>query len=328
MRNVTRPLGEALTKMPVCHDPSLAGMTAGPGFGITRDVHLLPHKRSAWTFFGERLHELATVATKLLATRADQLPPDVEEAVAGLQALSLEFAPADRSWNAEAELGEFRSLEAGQEPGIKPAVNGPLLVKNVERFTNAKGEALPTSPEMALCRCGGSKNKPFCDGTHARRGFTSERGPKHTPDGVKDFPGEEITVHFNKLQCSAAGECAAGLPSVFHHGGVVRIATGQPWIQPDREDAEQIIDVIRRCPSGALRYTWKGETGPGHTEPPGIRIRRDGPYEVEGEIPLRTSFWCEGATRQIYALCRCGASRNKPFCDGSHFRVKFKDEKN
>ena len=328
MRNVARPLGEALTKMPVCHDPALAGRTAGPGFGITRDVHLLPHKRSAWIFFGERLHELASIGTKLLATRADQLPPDVEEAVAGLQALSLEFAPADRDWNAKAELGEFRSIEAGQEPDIKPSVNGPLLVKNVERFTNSKGEALPTSPEMALCRCGGSKNKPFCDGSHARRGFTSERATKHTPDGVKDFPGKEITVHFNKLQCAAAGECAAGLPSVFHHGGVVRIATGQPWIQPDREDAEQIIDVIRRCPSGALRYTYKGETGPDSTEPTGIRIRRDGPYEVEGEMPLRTTFWNEDATRQIYALCRCGASGNKPFCDGSHFRVKFKDEKN
>ncbi len=328
MRNVARPLGEALTKMPVCHDPALAGRTAGPGFGITRDVHLLPHKQSAWTFFGERLHELASIGTKLLATRADQLPPDVEEAVAGLQALSLEFAPADRDWNAKAELGEFRSIEAGQEPDIKPSVNGPLLVKNVERFTNSKGEALPTSPEMALCRCGGSKNKPFCDGSHARRGFTSERATKHTPDGVKDFPGKEITVHFNKLQCAAAGECAAGLPSVFHHGGIVRIATGQPWVQPDREDAEQIIDVIRRCPSGALRYTYKGETGPDSTEPTGIRIRRDGPYEVEGEMPLRTTFWSEGATRQIYALCRCGASGNKPFCDGSHFRVKFKDEKN
>lgn len=328
MRNVTRPLGEALTKMPVSHEPSLAGMTAGPGFGITRDVHLLPHKQSAWIFFGERLHELANVATKLIATRADQLPPEVEEAVAGLQALSLEFAPADRSWNADAELGEFRSIEAGQEPAVKPTVNGPLLVKNVEQFTNSKGEALPTSPEMALCRCGGSKNKPFCDGTHARRGFTSERSAKRTPDGVKDFPGEEITVHFNKLQCCAAGECAAGLPTVFHHGGAVRIAMGQPWIQPDREGAEKIIDVIRRCPSGALRYTYKGETGPDHTEPPNIRICRDGPYEIQGVVPLRTSFWSEDATRQIYTLCRCGASSNKPFCDGSHFRVKFKDEKN
>lgn len=77
-----------------------------------------------------------------------------------------------------------------------------------------------------------------------------------------------------------------------------------------------------------MRYTYKGETGPEHREPPSIRIRRDGPYEIQGVVPLRTSFWSEDATRQIYTLCRCGASRNKPFCDGSHFRVKFKDEKN
>jgi len=306
----------------------MAGKTAGPSFGITRDVHLLPHKRSAWTFFGERLHELATVATRLFATQANQLPSEVEEAVAGLQTLALQFAPADRSWNAQAEIGEFRSIEVSRQPSIKPALNGPLLVTNVETFTDSKGEKLPTSPEMALCRCGGSKNKPYCDGTHARRGFTSERDPKHTPDGVADYPGARITVHFNKLQCSAAGECASGLPSVFHHGDVVRIALGRPWVQPDREDAERIVEVIRRCPSGALRYTRGGEDGPDHTEPPSIRIRRDGPYEVRGQIDLRTSFWCEGATRQIYALCRCGASRNKPFCDGSHWRIKFSDERN
>lgn len=328
MRNVTRPLGEALTKMPVSHDPLLAGKTAGPGFGITRDIHLLPHQRSAWTFFGERLRELATVATKLLATRGGQLPPEVEEAAAGLQALSLEFAPADRRWNAEAELGEFREIESGQDAAINPVVNGPLLVRNVERFTNSKGEALPTSPEMALCRCGGSKNKPFCDGTHARRGFTSERATEHTPDGVKHFPGKDITVHFNKLQCAAAAECVSGLPTVFHHGGVVRIATGQPWVQPDRDSAENIVEVIGRCPSGALRYTYKGETGPVSDAPPGIRIRKNGPYEVKGSVPLRTTFWNEEATHRIYTLCRCGASRNKPFCDGSHHRIKFTDDKN
>lgn len=328
MRNVTRPLGEALTKMPVSHEPSLAGKTAGPSFGVTRDVHLLPHKRSAWTFFGERLRDLATTATQLFATRASQLPSEVEEAVAGLQALSLQFAPTDRSWNAKAELGEFRSIEADQQPNIKPSINGPLLVTNVERFTNSKGEALPTSPEMALCRCGGSKNKPYCDGTHARRGFRSERDLKHTPDGVANYPGAQITVHFNKLQCAAAEECSKGLPSVFRHGDAVRIAMRRPWIQPDREDAERIIEVIRRCPSGALRYTREGETGPDHAEPPSVRIRRNGPYEVRGQIPLRTSFWCEGATRQIYSLCRCGASKNKPFCDGSHWRIKFSDEEN
>ena len=139
MTNVLRPLGEALTKMPAGHGHRLAGKTAGPGFGYNRDIHLLPHKRSAWVFFGERLRELATVATGIIASQTGRLPVEVEEAVAGLQALSLQFAPADKTWNAVAELGEFRAVEATQERAIKPSLNGPLLVTNVDRFTDAAG---------------------------------------------------------------------------------------------------------------------------------------------------------------------------------------------
>jgi CDGSH-type Zn-finger protein len=318
MTNVTRPLGEALAKMPAGHGARLEGKTAGAGFGYNRDIHLLPHKRSAWVFFGERLRDLATTATGLL-TSGKRLPPEIEEAAAGLQALSLEFAAKDRAWNAKAELAEFRAIEKKARPEIKPSQHGPLLVTNIDSLTSSKGGALPTSPQMALCRCGGSKHKPFCDGTHARIGFTSDRDPAHTPDGVVDYPGAEITVHFNRLQCSTAEECVRGLAKVFQHGR-------KPWIEPDHARAEQVVEVIHRCPSGALRYTHKGAPGPNHAHPPGIRVRKDGPYEVKGGVPLRAPFSMEGASQQIYTLCRCGASRNKPFCDGSHGRIKFTDE--
>jgi CDGSH-type Zn-finger protein len=318
MTNVTRPLGEALAKMPAGHDARLAGKTGGAGFGYNRDIHLLPHKRSAWIFFGERLHELATIATEL-RVGAQRLPVEIEEATAGLQALSLEFARQDRPLNRRTELGEFRAMEAKAKPEIKPSQHGPLLVTNIETFTGPNGEAFPTSPEMALCRCGQSKNKPYCDGTHARVGFTSERDPSHTPDGVVDYPGAEIKVHFNRLQCSASEECAHGLPKVFEHGR-------NPWIEPRHASAEEIVAVIQRCPSGALRYTRKEAVGPEHSGPPSIRVRKNGPYEVRGGVPLRSPFWMEQASWQIYTLCRCGKSKNKPFCDGSHWRVNFKDD--
>ncbi|HEY8594712.1 MAG TPA: CDGSH iron-sulfur domain-containing protein [Devosiaceae bacterium] len=218
--------------------------------------------------------------------------------------------------------------QPGSLPSIEPSHNGPLIVRNVARLANSKGEALETSSRIELCRCGGSRNKPFCDGTHETRGYSSERIADGTHDRVDDFAGRQVTVHFNAQQCSGAGECARGLPSVFRDRDILGKVMGKPWIQPDREDADRVVEVIDRCPSGALRYTRQGRTGPEHADPPGIRIRRDGPYEVRGSIELQTSFWPAGARREIYALCRCGASRNKPFCDGSHHRIGFRDPKN
>ncbi len=88
MTGVLRPLGEALTKMPA--GPEQAGKTAGPGFGYNRDVHLLPHKPSAWIFFAERMRGLAGGAGKLAAHRS--LPPEIAEAAATLESLAANFS--------------------------------------------------------------------------------------------------------------------------------------------------------------------------------------------------------------------------------------------
>jgi CDGSH-type Zn-finger protein len=317
MTSVLRPLGEALTKLPA--GPEYPGLAAGPGFGYTREIQLLPHKRSAWVLFGERLHQIAKVGTELIGSNAG-LPVEIEEAVAALQDLAERFAPQDRPWNAEAEEAEFRKLEAGMEVSLEPLTNGPYLATNVDDLTNSKGKRLRTHPAMALCRFGASANKPFCDGTHARVGFVSEKSPERTPDGVTDFVGAEITIHYNRLQCASAERCSGGLASVFRKGE-------EPWIQPDRATAREIMDVIARCPSGALRYTFKGQTGPAAYDQPSIGIIKDGPYEVRA-IELRAEGWCEAAVRDRYTLCRCGASKNKPFCDGSHWAVGFSDPRN
>jgi len=319
MTAVLRPLGEALTKMPV--GPGAPDLMAGPGFGYNFDIHLLPHKRSAWVFFAERLRQLATGATRLRASAATAARLEIEEAAAALQGLSEQFAPTDRTWNAAAQDDEIRALDDGQTRSIKPAPNGPLLVTNVAQLTNSKGEEIKTRPDMALCRCGGSATKPFCDGTHARIGFSSEPSPDHTPDVVADYAGSAITVHFNRLQCAASEQCSKSLAEVFREGE-------KPWIQPDHSIPRKIIEVIRRCPSGALRYTYRGHTGPRHGDAPSIRICRNGPYEVRGDVALNTTEWPAGASQERCTLCRCGASRNKPFCDGSHWRIKFRDDRN
>ena len=206
-----------------------------------------------------------------------------------------------------------------QRPRIRLSRDGPYLVTAVD-LTNSKGERIETGHGVALCRCGASKEKPFCDSSHIRIGFSDEQHPDRTPDGIVDYRGAAIVVHFNRLQCSASERCAKTLPLVFRDGE-------KPWIQPDRADADTIIEVVRRCPSGALRYTRHGQAGPGEANTPSIRIARNGPYEVQG-LDLDTENWSEGASRERFTLCRCGGSRNKPFCDGSHRSIKFQDDGN
>jgi len=317
MTSVLRPLGEALTKMPV--GPEHPGMSAGPGFGYTRDVQLLPHKQSAWIIFAERLHQLAKTGTVLIAAEP-ALPSGVREATAALQDIGERFAAHKHGLSAAIEDAEFRSIEAGAEVSLEPLANGPYLATNVSDLKDSKGRNLPTHPAMALCRCGASANKPFCDGTHARIGFSEAKSTDRSADGVAHYEATGITVHYNRLQCASAERCGHTLPAVFRFGEV-------PWIQPDRATAEEIKAAVSRCPSGALRYTVAGETGPPPRRQPRIGIIENGPYAVEA-IALQTDGWCEAAVRDRYTVCRCGASKNKPFCDGSHWAAGFTDPKN
>jgi CDGSH-type Zn-finger protein len=202
-------------------------------------------------------------------------------------------------------------------PSIAPSENGPLLVNGLARLSWSDGVAVDTRPTLALCRCGASKNKPFCDGSHNGIGFSSAVSPDRTPDGTTEYRGTQITVLFNRLVCSASEKCAKNLPEVFRKGE-------KPWIVPDRAAAQRIIEVVRQCPSGALRYALAGRLGSQAQRAPAIRIARDGPYEVEGGVGLDTQAWCEGASQEHFALCRCGRSKNKPFCDGSHHAAGFR----
>ena len=109
------------------------------------------------------------------------------------------------------------------KPVVTPASNGPYLVKDLETLRNSKGETLETRPTVALCRCGGSENKPFCDGTHARIGFSDEKLGGGPQDQRENYAGSQITVHDNRGICSHAGRCTDGQPAVFR-------MKQEPWI--------------------------------------------------------------------------------------------------
>jgi CDGSH-type Zn-finger protein/ferredoxin len=212
-------------------------------------------------------------------------------------------------------------VERGVGMTIKPERNGPYLVSNVTTLTNSLGESLPVRPEMALCRCGRSRMKPFCDGSHVDAGFEGSKSPQRVPDHRVDYVGREVTIHDNRGTCCHAGNCTDHLRSVFREHQ-------EPFVDPNGADGDAIIDIVRACPSGALSYSREGIEHRDVDRPPLIYVSKDGPYHVQGGIELLNEAFNEGASREHYALCRCGQSKNKPFCDGTHWWVKFVDENN
>jgi len=206
-----------------------------------------------------------------------------------------------------------------ENPKINPLKNGPLLVKNLETFHNSRGEKIETKGNMALCRCGASRTKPFCDGTHKSIGFTDEKSKDRTTDKKEHYKSRSITIHDNRGICAHAGFCTDNLPGVFLQGT-------EPWIDPLGADIEEIKRVIRMCPSGALSYTEKDTETNKFFDSPEIVVSKNGPYHVRGGVELENVDLGDKASQEHYALCRCGKSGNKPRCDGEHWYAGFKDD--
>lgn len=209
-------------------------------------------------------------------------------------------------------------------PKIACLPNGPyyLLVdltpSAVPSLRRADGEACSTVRGIALCRCGGSANKPFCDGTHGTNGFSDRRTADDSRNRRVSYVGKRITIHDNRSICAHAGICTERLASVFR-------MNQEPWVAPDGASAEEIVETIRRCPSGALSYSIDGVEHRDEVREPMVTVTDDGPYAITGEIDLIGVLFGEGASKEHYTLCRCGASKNKPFCDGSHWDAGFRD---
>ena len=144
-----------------------------------------------------------------------------------------------------------------QRPIIIPAPNGPYLYitdfepKQFPGLANSKGQKPANVTYTALCRCGQSENKPFCDGTHGKIHFNDRRETDGHLDKRMNYQAVKITIHDNRGICAHAGFCTDGLPSVFKLGE-------EPWIDPSGATVEEIIETINKCPSGALSYSIEG----------------------------------------------------------------------
>ncbi len=211
-------------------------------------------------------------------------------------------------------------MSSDNKPSITPTQDGPYMIDGLKNFSSRKG-AIETKQKMALCRCGGSANKPFCDGTHAKNDFSSAKLDGRIEDQRDNYHGENITIHDNRGICAHAGRCTDGLASVFH-------LKEEPWIQPDGASAGEIISVINKCPSGALSYSVAGVEHRDRDGEPSIFVAPNGPYVVSGGPELCDTVRGEGASHEHFTMCRCGGSKNKPFCDGTHWYNNFTDDKN
>lgn len=139
----------------------------------------------------------------------------------------------------------------------------------------------------------------------------------------RDYESTSITVHWDAEVCIHSGHCAATLPRVFD-------PERRPWIDVSADDDEDIVRAIDGCPSGALSYSRRERTDdatPPDEAPPGVtvRVEADGPYEVTGPVRIVDSDGNLIREARKVALCRCGHSDSKPFCDGSHERCGFRD---
>jgi uncharacterized Fe-S cluster protein YjdI/CDGSH-type Zn-finger protein len=133
----------------------------------------------------------------------------------------------------------------------------------------------------------------------------------------RTYRGSNLEVSFDSDLCIHATECVRGLPAVFDRDR-------RPWILPDNVHADEVSAVVERCPTGALQYRrLDGRPGEQPSTATTVTPIEDGPLALRGDLVIRHE---DGALESLprAALCRCGQSKNKPFCDNSHVQAGFR----
>jgi CDGSH-type Zn-finger protein/uncharacterized Fe-S cluster protein YjdI len=134
---------------------------------------------------------------------------------------------------------------------------------------------------------------------------------------VHTYENDDIKITYDLNRCIHAAECVKGLRSVFD-------PDKRPWIQPDNAPADQIAEVIEKCPTGALHFERKDQ-GAAEATPPNnsISFTADGPIYLKGKVHIQDTDGNVLLDDNRVALCRCGYSQNKPVCDNSHSEEGF-----
>lgn len=228
-----------------------------------------------------------------------------------------------------------------QKPQARVAVshNGPYIVTGSVPLetqtigTDADGGSeawresgsFPQMEKYALCRCGQSRTKPFCDGSHAKIGFDGSETAKRAPylEQAESIEGPALVLTDADKLCAFARFCDT-------HGKV--------WTQISHTNDPRVratwLRQVNDCPSGRLIAWDKVTRLPLERElPVSIGLIEDpaeqcsGPIWLRGGIALVAGDGFAYETRNRVTLCRCGQSTNKPFCDGAHAAVKFRSDR-
>ncbi|MDH3743840.1 MAG: (4Fe-4S)-binding protein, partial [Acidobacteriota bacterium] len=129
---------------------------------------------------------------------------------------------------------------------------------------------------------------------------------------VHRYEAKGFVVLYDVERCIHAAECVRGLPLVFD-------PRRRPWIETHHASTEEVAEVVYRCPTGALRIDPASNIDPEPSPEQNIvEVRSDGPLYLRGQIELAAGAGDEATKETRVALCRCGDSQNKPFCDNSH----------
>jgi CDGSH-type Zn-finger protein len=220
---------------------------------------------------------------------------------------------------------------------VKVAKDGPYLVSGglpLRKQTigansageSAKwiaGESIPAAAQYALCRCGQSAKKPFCDGSHSKSKFdgTETASRDSYREQAKVLEGPAMSLTDAERLCAFARFCDA-------HGQIWNLVEETQMPQARKNFVQEAHD----CPSGRL-VAWDKATGKA-LEPkfePSIGLVEDpvsgcsGPLWLRGGVEVTSADGFHYEVRNRVTLCRCGASQNKPFCDGTHASIKFND---
>jgi CDGSH-type Zn-finger protein len=199
-----------------------------------------------------------------------------------------------------------------------------IIVSNGYNNEYKAGRDFPLAEKYELCRCGHSKNAPFCDGSHARTGFDgTETASSATYNARADLQKGPDLYLTDDGRCAYARFC--------HR------EQGTAWSLTDWSDDPQLRDeaitAATECPSGRLAVM---DIHGNPIEPelePSIEILQDSQYGVSGPLYVKGNIPIESAKGFIYevrnrvTLCRCGASHNKPFCNAMHISIRYQDKK-